>query len=307
MRLFWFLLKRTVWLFIILWVIYTFSFFLMRAVPGGPFDSEKNVPPEIKRNIEAKYKLDRPLYEQYFTIMGSYLMLDCGPCYRLRDYTVNEVIAEGFPISASLGVVALVFALTLGMTAGVVGALRRQTWVDVSLMGAATLGIAIPNFILAGLAVILFVFMLHLFPAAGWGTLRQIVLPALCLGAPFAAYIARLTRTSMLEVLGQDYIRTAMAKGLSRRQTVVRHALRGAILPVVSYLGPAIAGILTGSLVLEQIFALPGMGTHFIQGALQSDYTLAMGMVLIYTVLLYGMNTLVDFSYAIIDPRVTLE
>ncbi len=192
MRLLWFLLKRTLWLFITLWVIYTFSFFLMRAVPGGPFASEKNVPEEIKRNIEAKFKLDRPLYEQYFTMMGSYLMGDFLPSYSLRDYTVDEVIAEGFPISASLGIMAMVFALTLGLTAGVVSALRRQSWLDIGLMGAATLGIAVPNFILAGLAVILFVFMLHVFPAAGWGTLRQIMLPALCLGAPFAAYIARL-------------------------------------------------------------------------------------------------------------------
>lgn len=307
MRLLWFLLKRLLWLFITLWVIYTFSFFLMRAVPGGPFASEKNVPEEIKRNIEAKFKLDRPLYEQYFSIMGSYLSGDFLPSYSRRDYTVGEIIAEGFPISASLGIMAMVFALTLGLTAGVVSALRRQSWMDVGLMGAATLGIAVPNFILAGLGVILFVFMLHIFPAAGWGTLRQIILPALCLGAPFAAYIARLTRTSMLEVLGQDYIRTAMAKGLSRRQTVLRHAMQGALLPVVSYLGPAIAGILTGSLVLEQIFALPGMGTHFIQGALVNDYTLAMGMVLVYTVLLYAMNVLVDLSYAVIDPRVRLE
>ena len=308
MTLVWFLIKRLGWMILTLWIIFTISFFLIRIVPGSPFASEKGHPPEVLRNLKAAYKMDRPLPEQYRHNLVQILWhQDLGASAKLKDYSVNEIIAEGFPISASLGILALTFALTLGLTAGVIGALRRQTWVDVSLMGAATLGIAVPNFVLAGLSVILFVFIFHLFPAAGWGTLRQIVLPALCLGAPFAAYIARLMRTSMLEVLGQDYIRTAYAKGLTRRSVVVRHAMQGAILPVVSYLGPAIAGILTGSLVLEQIFALPGMGTHFIQGALQSDYTLAMGMVLIYTVMLYSMNMLVDISYGVIDPRVKLE
>ena len=291
-----------------LWIIFTLSFFVIRLVPGSPFSSERGVPEEIMANMRARYRLDQPLYKQYLYDLGEIVWnQNLGASLKLRDYTVNEIIAEGFPISASLGILALIFALSLGLTAGVIGALRRQTWVDASLMGAATLGIAVPNFVLAGLAIILFVFMLHWFPAAGWGTLRQIVLPALCLGAPFAAYIARLMRTSMLEVLGQDYIRTAFAKGLPRRSVVLRHAMQGAILPVVSYLGPAIAGILTGSLVLEQIFALPGMGTHFIQSALTNDRTLSMGMVLVYTTMLYSMNMLVDISYGVIDPRVKLE
>jgi len=307
-KLLWFLAKRLAWMVLTLWIIFTVSFFLIRIVPGSPFASEKGVPDEIRRNMEARYQMDKPLPVQYVHDLTQIVWHgNLGPSTKLRDYTVNEIIAEGFPISASLGILALVFALSLGLTAGVIGALRRQSWLDVSLMGAATLGIAVPNFVLASFAIILFVFMFHLFPAAGWGTLRQIVLPALCLGAPFSAYIARLMRTSMLEVLGQDYIRTAFAKGLNRRKVVVRHAMQGAILPVVSYLGPAIAGILTGSLVLEQIFALPGMGTHFVQGALQNDYTLAMGMVLIYTVMLYTMNMLVDISYGVIDPRVKLE
>jgi oligopeptide transport system permease protein len=189
----------------------------------------------------------------------------------------------------------------------VISAVRRNTVWDVLMMGMATLGIAVPNFVLASLAVVLFVFVWPVFPAAGWGTLRQVLLPALCLGAPFAAYIARLTRAGMMEVLGLDYIRTAYAKGLSERRVVMRHALRGAILPVVSYLGPATAGILTGSLVLERIFFLPGLGSHFIEAALQRDYTLAMGMVLVYTLLLFVMNMLVDLSYSLIDPRVAVE
>ena len=308
MNLLWFLLKRLGWMVLTLWIIFTVSFVLIRIVPGSPFANEKGHPPEILRNLREKHLLDQPLHVQYgHDLKRIVLYGDLGTSTKLKDYTVNEIIAEGFPISASLGILALTFALMLGLTAGVIGALRRQSWMDISLMGAATLGIAVPNFVLAGLAIILFVFVFHLFPAAGWGTLRQIVLPALCLGAPFAAYIARLMRTSMLEVLGQDYIRTAYAKGLTRRNVVIRHAMQGAILPVVSYLGPAVAGILTGSLVLEQIFALPGMGTHFIQGALTSDYTLAMGMVLVYTVMLYTMNMLVDISYGVIDPRVKLE
>jgi oligopeptide transport system permease protein len=304
-----FLIKRFLWCVATLWVVYTVTFFLMWALPGGPFSSEKNVPDVIKRNIERRYKLDRPLSEQYFSDMKQRLppSFDFGPSFRKKDYTVNEVIAHGFPVSATLGIVALLFALSLGLTAGVMSALRRQSWVDVGLMASATLGIAVPNFILAGLSIIVFVFMLRIFPAAGWGTLRQIILPALVLGAPFAAYIARLTRTSMLEVLGQDYIRTAYAKGLPTRHVVLRHAMQGAMLPVVSYLGPAVAGILTGSLVVERIFALPGIGGHFIEAALQSDHMISMGMVLIYTLLLFLMNTLVDISYSVLDPRVKLS
>ena len=302
-----YLLKRLVWMVVTLWIVYTISFFLMRAVPGGPLDSERKLTPEIEANIRAHYELDKPLREQYFRHLGRTLRLDFGPSYKLKDFTVGEVIAQGFPVSASLGIFALVFAITLGLTAGIVSALRRQTWLDVTFMAMATLGIAVPNFVLASLSIVVFVFILNWLPAAGWGTLEQIILPALCLGAPFAAYIARLTRTGMLEVLSQDYIRTAYAKGLSSRRVVLRHALRGALLPVVSYLGPATAGILTGSLVLEKIFALPGMGSHFIEAATQRDYTLAMGMVLVYTTLLYTMNLLVDLSYAVIDPRVKLD
>lgn len=301
-----FLVKRLGWMLLTLWVVYTISFFLMRSVPGGPFDAEKQIPETIRRNIEARYHFDRPLLEQYGLHLWDTMRLDFGPSYKLEDYTVNEILAEGFPVSASLGIFALTFALTLGMTAGVISAIHRHSALDVSFMVLATVGIAVPNFVLASLSVVLFVFVLGWLPSAGWGTLEQIVLPAVCLGAPFAGYIARLTRTGMLEVLGQDYIRTAYAKGLNDRRVVLRHALRGAILPVVSYLGPATAGILTGSLVLERIFFLPGMGSHFIEAATQRDYTLAMGTVLVYTFLLFAMNTLVDLSYAIVDPRVRL-
>ena len=302
-----YLLKRICALALTLWIVFTVTFFLMRAVPGGPFASEKQLSEAIQRNIEARYKLDQPVWQQYGSHLWRTVQLDFGPSYKLEDYSVNEIIRQGFPVSASLGIFALVFAITLGLTAGVVSAVARHSAWDFSFMVLATVGIAVPNFVLASLAVVVFVFLLNWFPAAGWGSLQQIVLPALCLGAPFAGYIARLTRTGMLEVLGLDYIRTAYAKGLDSRRVVLRHALRGAILPVVSYLGPATAGVLTGSLVLERIFAIPGMGSHFIEAATQRDYTLAMGMVLVYTFLLFVMNALVDVSYAFLDPRVKLK
>ncbi len=230
-----------------------------------------------------------------------------GWSIRLEDYSVNEVLAQGFPVSASLAVFGLVFAIGLGIPAGVISAVYRNTAIDHAMMSAAVLGIAVPNFVLASLAILLFVFIIPLFPSGGWGTLRQVVLPAICLGAPVAAYIARLMRAGMLEVLTREHVRTAFAKGLSHRAVIMRHVLPGALLPVASYLGPATAGVLTGSLVLEKIFAIPGMGSHFIAAATQRDYTLAMGLVLTYTVLLFVMNTLVDFSYAVIDPRVKLK
>jgi len=300
--------KRLAWMVLTLWIVFTISFFLMRSVPGGPFDGEKAMPDQIKRNIKKRYHLDKQVHEQYGIALYSLVTTwRFGPSLKMQDHTVDKVIAEGFPVSSSLGIFAMVFALTLGTTSGVVSAVYRNSWLDVSFMSAAILGIVVPNFVLASLAVLLFVFQLQIFPAAGWGSIWQLILPSICLGAPFAGYIARLTRTGMMEVLSLDYIRTAHAKGLSERRVVTRHALRGAILPVVSYLGPAVAAILTGSLVIERIFALPGMGTHFVQGALQRDLPLAMGMVLVYTFILFTMNTLVDISYAVIDPRVKLE
>ncbi|NLX99468.1 MAG: ABC transporter permease [Rhodopirellula sp.] len=302
-----FLLRRLLWMAITLWTVFTVSFLLMRSVPGGPLDRERTLDPQIEANIRARYHLDDPLWKQYLRELSKTATGDLGYSFRMSDFTVNEVIAEGLPVSASLGLVALGLAIAVGLTAGIVSAVRRQTLLDVSLMSIATLGIALPNFIIAAIAIILFVFVIPLFPAAGWGTVGHLILPAFCLGAPYAAYIARLTRTGMLDVLGQDYIRTAYAKGLSTPAVVLRHALRGAMLPVVSFLGPAIAGILTGSLVVEKIFAIPGLGIHFIEAANQRDYTLAMGLVLLYTALLYTMNLLVDMTYALLDPRIKLE
>ena len=302
-----FLLKRLAWMALTLWMVFTVTFFLMRAVPGGPFSSERQVPQAVKENFERRYRLDQPLPVQYFEHLVNAIQLDFGLSFKLVDFSVNEVIAAGFPVSASLGVLALVFALSLGMLAGIISATRRGTAIDLLMMSTATIGIALPSFVVAGLLIILLVFIVPVFPAGGWGTAWNLVLPAFCLGAPYAAEIARLVRTGMLDVLGQDYVRTAYAKGLSTRSVIFGHALKGAMLPVVSFLGPAVAGILTGSLVIEQIFAIPGLGFHFIQAATQRDYTLAMGLVLLYTALLYTMNLLVDMAYALLDPRIKLE
>jgi oligopeptide transport system permease protein len=302
-----FIVKRLLWMVLTLWIVFTLSFILMRAVPGGPFDGERKLEPEIEANILKRYHLDEPLWKQYLRELSNVARFDLGYSFKLSDYRVNKVIAEGLPVSLALGILALAFAIALGLVAGITSAVQRGSIADVVLMSLATIGIALPSFVIAGVAIMLFVFKIPLFPAAGWGSIDQLVLPALCLGAPYAADVARISRTSMLDVLSQDHIRTAYAKGLSRTRVVWGHALPGALLPVVSFLGPATAGILTGSLVVEQIFAIPGLGFHFVQAALQRDYTLSMGCVLLYTVMLYTMNTLVDMSYSILDPRVELE
>jgi oligopeptide transport system permease protein len=302
-----FVVRRLIGIALTLWIVYTITFFLIRAVPGGPFSSERQLDPEIEANLKRAYNLHLPVYQQYFIEIGKALRGNLGISTKLQDFTVTDVVVQGFPISAALGLLALTFALLLGLAAGITSAVYRGSAADVLLMSAATIGIAVPSFVIASLAILLFVFLVPLFPAAGWGTVWHLVLPALCLGALYAAEIARITRTGMLDTLSQDYIRTAQAKGLSQAAVVLRHALPGTMLPVVSFLGPATAGILTGSVVIEKIFAIPGLGWHFVQAALQRDFTLEMGLVLLYTALLCVMNFLVDISYAILDPRVELK
>ena len=303
----WFIVRRFLGLILTLWIVFTVSFLLMHAVPGGPYSSERNLPPEIEENFKEKYRLNLPMYEQYAIQLSEISRGDLGLSQRLLDFNVNQVIAQGLPVSACLGILALTFAVTLGLTAGIVSALYRGSAADVALMSLATVGIALPSFVIGGLSIMLFVFIFPIFPAAGWGTLRQLVLPAICLGAVYAAEIARIARTGMLDALSQDFVRTARAKGLSQLAVALRHALPTALLPVVSFLGPAVAGILTGSVVVERIFAIPGLGWHFVQSAMQRDYTVSMGLVLLYTLLLYTMNFLVDLSYSILDPRVELK
>ncbi|MAG58717.1 MAG: hypothetical protein CMJ83_20705 [Planctomycetes bacterium] len=306
-RLLSFACRRIAWLGWTALVVFTLSFFLMRAVPGGPFDDERRMAPQVKRNLEARFGLDRPVAEQYLAALGGLPSLDFGPCMTLRDFTVREIIAQGLPPSMLLGLAALAWMLLIGVPVGVLAATRRGSTLDVTLTALASLGMAVPNFVLAGALMMPLVFWSGWLPAAGLTTVDAVLLPSFCLGAPFAAQVARLVRTGLLEVLTQDWVRTARAKGLSERRVVLGHALRGAMLPVVTFLGPALAGILTGSLVIEQVFAIPGVGTHFVQSALNRDYTLSLGMVMLYTVLVYGLNAVADLIHGLLDPRVSLS
>ncbi|MDO8137064.1 MAG: ABC transporter permease subunit [Candidatus Brocadiales bacterium] len=301
-----YILRRLGWLVVVLLIIATASFFLMRFAPGGPFDKERNLPEAIEKNLRAKYHLDKPLWKQYFIYMGGLFQGDLGPSFKYRNRTVNEIIAESFPVSAMLGLYALSLAIIVGVATGTLAALKKHTAFDFAAMSVAMLGISLPNFFLGLILLLIFCFKLPLLPAGGWGGPDHLVLPVLSLAAPFTAYIARLTRVSMLEVLSQPYIRTARAKGLTEFRVVTRHALKNAITPVVSYLGPAAAAVLTGSVVVEKIFAIPGLGSHFVNAALNRDYTLVMGTVLLYSLLLVLFNLMVDIIYFFTDPRVRL-
>jgi oligopeptide transport system permease protein len=296
-------------------VIITLAFFMMRAAPGGPFDSQRKLTPEVERNIKAAYNLDKPLVQQYFIYLGKLAHGDLGPSYKNKDFTVVQLIGTGLPVSARLGLTAMALALLLGMALGVAAALKQNRWEDYSVMGAAMLGITIPTFVTAPLLTLVFgIYGVSLFgqdlslPVGGWngGAWRNLVLPVTVLALPQIAIVARLMRGSMIEVLRANYIRTARAKGLPTLRIVLSHALRAAALPLVSYLGPALAAILTGSLVVEQIFGLPGIGRYFVQGALNRDYTLVMGVVICYAALIIALNFLADIAYGILDPRVRL-
>ena len=289
-------------------ILITISFFLIRVAPGGPFDSEKDLPPEIQKNLEAKYHLDEPLYKQYFRYLGDVVQGDFGPSFQYKDYTVTELIAKGFPVSLTIGGFALLFALIMGITLGTVAAVRQNSWVDYLLMSTAMTGISVPNFVVAPLLILFFAVYRNWFPAGGWGDghWNYLVLPVLALSLRYIAYIARLMRGSMIEILRSDYIRTAKAKGLSMTQTVLKHALKPALMPVVSYLGPAAAGIITGSVVIEKIFGVPGLGRYFVQGALNRDYTLVMGVIIFIGVLIVIFNLIVDILYAVLDPKIRL-
>ena len=296
-----------------LFIIVTLAFFMMRIAPGGPFDGERRLPPEIEANMLAAYDLDKPVYEQYFIYLGRLAQGDLGPSFRTRDFTVTEMIAAGLPVSIRLGLSAITLAILLGTTLGVFAALRQNRAADYSVMTVAMVGITIPTFVTAPLLTLLFgVYGVNVFglnvslPVGGWnnGALRNMILPVTVLALPQIAIIARLTRGSMVEVLRSNYIRTARAKGLSAYRVVTRHALRAGLLPLVSYLGPAIAALATGSLVVEQIFGLPGIGRYFVQGALNRDYTLVMGVTIVSATVIIAANLIVDLLYGVLDPRV---
>lgn len=302
-----FVVRRVVEAVPVLFIIVTLVFFLTRLAPGGPFDAERNVSPEILKNLEAYYNLDAPLYEQYLDYLGGLLRGDLGPSFKNASFSVNELIAIGFPVSLELGVYALLVALAIGLTAGIVAALKPNTLQDYAPMSFAMLGICVPNFVLGPLLVLVFALWLGWLPVSGWEGPQYKVLPALTLGASYVAYIARLSRGGMLEVLSQDFIRTARAKGLSEARVVLRHALKGGIQPVVSFLGPAAAGLLSGSFVVETIFQAPGLGRFFVQAAFNRDYTMIMGTVLFYAMLILLFNLIVDVVQAWLDPRLRYE
>jgi len=302
-----FALKRVLGAIPTLLVLIALAFFLIKAAPGGPFDTDRRLPPEIEANLQAAYNLDEPLYRQFGLYLGGLLKGDFGPSFQYRDYTVTELIAAGFPVSLRLGGLAMLLAFVVGVAVGTVAALKQNAFTDHAAMAAAMTGISIPNFVMAPLLVLVFAVTLKWLPAGGLGDWRNFVLPVVALALPQIAYIARLTRGSMIEVLRADFIRTARAQGLPQRAVIIRHALKPALLPVISYLGPATAAIITGSVVIEQIFGVPGLGRFFVQGALNRDYTLVMGVVVFYGVLIVVFNLIVDLLYGWLDPRVQYQ
>lgn len=290
-------------------VIVALSFFLMHSAPGGPFDSERVLPPEIEANLKAAYNLDKPVWQQFLIYLGNALQGDFGPSFTYKDFTVSQLLATGFPVSLKLGLSAVTLAVLVGCTLGIIAAMRQNTRTDYSIMGAAMVGITIPNFVMAPLLTLVFGIYLGWLPVAGLGdgSLRNLVLPVIALSLPQIAIISRLTRGGMVEVLRSNFVRTAHAKGLPEHLIITRHTLRAALLPVISYLGPAIAGLVTGSVVIEQIFGLPGIGRYFVQGAINRDYTLVMGTVITYGSLIVLMNLVVDLVYGLMDPRVRYD
>ena len=292
-----------------LFLVVTVAFFMMRAAPGSPFDMDRKLSPEIERNVMAKYGMDKPLHEQYFNYLRDVTRGDFGPSLKYKDKSVLQILQENYKVSLTLGLSAIILASVVGVTLGVLAALRQNKLIDYGVMAVAIIGVCIPTFVTAPLLVLIFGSKLQLLPSGGWngGALPNLILPVAVLALPQIAIISRLTRAGMIEVLRSNYVRTARAKGLPEHRIVAKHALRAAILPLVSYLGPACAGLLTGSLVVEKIFNLPGLGKFFVISALQRDYTVVMGMVIFYAALILVLNLIADLLYAVLDPRVRLS
>ena len=286
-----------------LFVLVTLVFFLLRVAPGGPLDEERTLPPGVQAQVAAAYHLDEPLWRQFGRYLGGVVQGDFGPSFQYPGRSVNELIAAGFPVSLQLGVAAMALALLLGCGAGTLAALHRNRWPDHGVMALAMTGLSLPSFVVAPLLILAFAVTLGWLPAGGWGGWQGAVLPVVALALPQIAVVARLMRGSMAEVLQQNYIRTARAKGLPEHRVILRHALLPALIPVLSYLGPATAQIITGSVVVEQIFSIPGLGRHFVQGALNRDYTVVLGVVLFYGALIVLFNFVVDLFYGVLDPR----
>lgn len=304
--MFGFILRRLMVAIPTIFIIIILSFFIVKAAPGGPFDDEAEIEPEILANLEAAYHLDQPLYVQLGRYLGNLAQGDLGPSFVYRDRSVSDIIAQGFPVSAQLGLTAILIGAFIGIALGLTAALRKNSPTDYAVMSVSMTGIAVPTFVTAPMMILLFGLYLGWLPISGWagGDIRHMILPVAALALPKIGVVARITRGGMLEVLRANHVRTARAKGLPERKVISRHVLRAGLTPVVSYLGPAIAGVMTGSVVIEQIFGLPGIGRSFVEGAVSRDYPLVMGITIVYASLIILMNLIVDIAYKFLDPRV---
>lgn len=301
-----YILQRIVSMVITLFVVITLTFVLMHSIPGGPFTGEKKLPPEIERALIEKYHLDDPLWKQYTDYVTGIVQGDFGPSYKYKGQEVSDMIKEYFPVSAELGGAAILVIIIVGIPIGIVSALKQGTWVDSLVMFFAILGVTIPAFVIATILIYIFGLQLRALPTSRWGTWQHMIMPSIALAAYSMAFIARLTRSTMLEVISQDYIRTARAKGLSESVVIYKHALKNALIPIVTYMGPMISGILTGSFVIEKIFAIPGMGRMFVESISNRDYTVIMGVTIFDAAILVVIILVVDVLYGFIDPRIKI-
>ena len=298
-----YIIKRIFNAFIVLWIVITITFFLMHAIPGGPFTAEKSLPPYVLHSIEERYKLNDPLYKHY---LCNLVQGDLGPSFKYPGRSVNDIIKDGFPVSFKLGIEAILIAIIIGIPAGILAGVKKDKWQDRAVNFFTTLGVAVPSFVAAALLIYVLSTKLHLLPAAMWNGWRYEIMPALALSGMPMSFIARLTRSSMLDILSQDYIKTARAKGLSWSKVLIKHALPNSLIPVVTYLGPMTASILTGSFVIETIFAIPGLGQYFVTSIYNRDYTVILGVTIFYSVIVIVLNMVVDLLYPLLDPRIKI-
>lgn len=301
-----YIIKRIFNAFIVLWIVITITFFLMHAIPGGPFTAEKSLPSYVLHSIEERYKLNDPLYKQYGDYLCNLVQGDLGPSFKYPGRSVNDIIKDGFPVSFKLGIEAILIAIIIGIPAGILAGVKKDKWQDRAVNFFTTLGVAVPSFVVAALLIYVLSTKLHLLPAAMWNGWRYEIMPALALSGMPMSFIARLTRSSMLDILSQDYIKTARAKGLSWSKVLIKHALPNSLIPVVSYLGPMTASILTGSFVIETIFAIPGLGQYFVTSIYNRDYTVILGVTIFYSVIVIVLNMVVDLLYPLLDPRIKI-
>lgn len=301
-----YIIKRIFNAFIVLWIVITITFFLMHAIPGGPFTAEKSLPPYVLHSIEERYKLNDSLYKQYGDYLCNLVQGDLGPSFKYPGRSVNDIIKDGFPVSFKLGIEAILIAIIIGIPAGILAGVKKDKWQDRAVNFFTTLGVAVPSFVVAALLIYVLSTKLHLLPAAMWNGWRYEIMPALALSGMPMSFIARLTRSSMLDILSQDYIKIARAKGLSWSKVLIKHALPNSLIPVVTYLGPMTASILTGSFVIETIFAIPGLGQYFVTSIYNRDYTVILGVTIFYSVIVIVLNMVVDLLYPLLDPRIKI-